>query len=396
MLKKILIVGGGFGGIRTALNLAKQKLPDVQITLISDRAHFEFHPALFRVVTGHAPEEVSISLADIFAGKNVTLVQDTITDVVPGEKMLTGASGAQYSYEYLVLGLGSETDYFNIPGLAELSFGFTTIDQALKLRHHLHDVFRRCHEEGTSEAKVCDAHIVIVGGGATGTELAGELAVYLRQLAKQYDFEPSLVTLDLIEAAPRLLGVVPERMSRRIAERLHKLGVNIFLNRSVIREEVETVFMKDMEMKTKTLIWAAGVKPNSLYCRIPGVSLTPKHRVEVDEFLQAKNLTGVFVIGDGASTPHTGMAQTALSDGAQVADIIAKKILGKTPLQYDDKSVVYAVPVGPHWAAVALGGMTFYGLPGWIMRQLADLRFFLSILPPTKALTVMYKSYPMK
>jgi len=384
---KIIIVGGGFGGISAALNLEKAHLPDAKITLISDKPHFEYHAALYRVVTGRSPLEVCIPMRDIFEGKNVEVLEDTITNVNIKEKRLEGESGSHYTFDFLILALGSETAYFNIPGLKELSFGFKSITEALRLKKHLHELFRDCAASQTDQDEdICRAHFVIVGAGASGVELAGELAVYAKKLAKQHKVSPSIITIDIVEAASRVLPMLPEDVSEKVAEQLRRLGINIFLNRMVVKEEIEEVFLKDMEMRTKTVIWTAGTKPNSLYTQIKDFQLDKKGRVIVDEFLQAKGNPSVFVIGDAAATPYSGMAQTAIYDGAFVAETIIRKIKDNTLKPYRPKKPFYAIPVGPGWAAVLIGNWRIYGWMGWWFRRLADLKYFLSILSFKKAL----------
>ncbi len=383
---RIVIVGAGFGGIRAALDLAARRLPNATITLVSDKPHFEYHAALYRVVTGRSPLEVCVSLREIFAGKNVDVVEDRIEGVNLAERTLMGSSGSRYACDYLVLALGSETAYFGIPGLPELSFGFKTIPEALRLKAHLHDIMSKCEASGLDE-KVCATHIVVVGGGASGAELAGELAVYLRAVAVEHGLDPTLITIDLIEAAPRLLPALPQDISRRAYNRLHRVGVNIFLNRAIVREEIETVHLKDMQLKTKTLIWTAGVTPNRLYREIAGLALDKKNRVIVNEFLESAGFPNVFVIGDAAATPFAGMAQTAIRDGRYAAYVITRRVLGLPAHSYVPKPTSHAIPLGGGWAAVRIGSLRIYGRLGWWLRRAADLRYFLSILPFGKALT---------
>ena len=385
--EQVLIVGGGFGGISTALNLGKARFRNVKITLISDKSHFEYHSALYRVVTGRSPLEVCIPIRDIFDVKNVEVLEDTIMGMNIKEKKLEGKSGSKYSFDFLVLALGSETAYFNIPGLKQLSFGFKSISEALALKKHLHELFKTCAVSQTDqEEDVCRAHFVIVGAGASGVELAGELAIYAKKLAKQHKVNPSLVTIDLIEAASRVLPIVPEDVSEKAARRLRSLGINIFLNRMVVKEEIEKVFLKDMEIGTKTVIWTAGAKPNHLYSQIEGLELDNKGRVIVDEFLQAENNPHIFVIGDAAATTYVGMAQTAIRDGAFVAETIARKIQNRPLEPYQPRRPIYVIPVGPGWAAALIGNWRFYGQIGWWLRRLADFKYFLSILTFKKAL----------
>lgn len=387
--RKIIIVGGGFGGIRTALDLAGKKILNTKIILISDKPHFEYHAALYRVVTGRSPLEVCIPLREIFKGMGVEVLEDSISEVNLKENSLKGNSGSHYSFDFLILALGSETVYFNIPRLKEFSFGFKSITEALSLKQHLHRLFEACTVSPTDqEADICRMHFVIVGGGASGTELAGELVMYTKELSRKHKVDPSLITIDLIEAATRLLPTLPEDVSERAKNRLHKLGVNIFLNRAVTEQEVEEVHLKDMEIKTKTVIWTAGVKPNHLYMQIKGLDFDPKGRVEVDEFLQAKGWNNIFVVGDAAATLYTGMAQTAIHDGSFTAEIISRKIYGRPIEPYKSKAPFYAIPIGPNWAAVLIGSLRFYGRIGWWLRRLADFRFFLSVLSLRKALLV--------
>ncbi|MEK7575749.1 MAG: FAD-dependent oxidoreductase [Patescibacteria group bacterium] len=384
--KKIVIVGGGFGGIRAALNLTEKQLPNTKIILISDKSHFEYHPALYRVITGRSPLEVCIPLREIFIGKNVETLEDTIIKVNLKEKLLEGSSGSRYSFDFLILALGSETVYFNIPGIKEFSSGFKSISEALRLKKHLHELFNT-DKKAVFEERVRAAHIIVVGGGASGTEIAGELAIYTKKLARNHKFDSSFITIDLIEAAPRLLLALPEDIARKVENRLHCLGVNIFLNRTVVKEDIEEVYLKDMEMKTKTVIWTAGIKPHRLYSQIEGLTLNNKGRVMIDEFLQAQGWNNIFIIGDAAATLYTGMAQTATRDGQFVAEIIKRKLFGRQISLYQPKPPFYAIPVGPGWAAVMMGNLRFYGRIGWWFRRIADLRFFLSILPWQKAIS---------
>src|SRR3990170_2498990 len=197
MSKKIVIVGGGFGGIRAALDLSKKfpkGLPaeqaDTKIILISDKQHFEYYPALYKVASGLSPLEVCIPLAEIFKNKNVEVIKDRVMNADLSKKTLKGESGSNYGFDILILALGSETAYFNIEGLKELAFGFKSINEALKLKRHLHELFES-HLVATKEEAVSSLHILIVGGGATGVELARELSFYMQKIARSHKIDPS-------------------------------------------------------------------------------------------------------------------------------------------------------------------------------------------------------------
>lgn len=379
MEKTIIIVGGGFGGIRTALDLEKRKLKNVRIILISDKTHFEFHASLYRVLTGHSPLEVCIPLSDIFQGKKVEILHDHIIGFDTEKKELKGESDSIYHYDYLVLALGSEPNYYGIPGLEEYSYNIGSITSTLRLKRHLHENFAQCQATSQEDQK-CSAHIVVVGGGAAGCEVAGELAIYSKVLAKQHNIDPSLVKIDLIQSGDRILPYLQETVSQTISDRLKKLGVNILLNKRLMKEEVETVYFPDVKMKTKTLIWTAGVKPNDLYLSKKEFEYDEKGRVKVDEHLKASD--AVYVIGDGASTKYSGLATTAVDQGRHVAAEILE-----ASTSYVSQGSPFIIPIGPGWAAAQVGTMNVFSVFGWIVKRLWELRYFMSILPFRKALT---------
>ncbi len=384
MPRSILILGGGFAGVQAALSLARKKGLDASVRLIDPKTYFEYHAALYRFVTGKSPMETCLPYRDIFDGTDVDVVRDRVVKINLDAKKVEGVSGSHYQYDTLLLALGSETSYFGIQGIQQYSYGMKSADEALKLTMHIDAVFASA-VAASSENQTPLLHLVIVGGGASGVELAAELACYTKILAGKHRLDSSFVTIDLIEAMHRLLPMLPEAASAIVERRLRFLGVNILLNRSLVREEVEDVFLKDMQMKTKTVVWTAGMRGNSLVEKTAGLVLDHKGRIEVDELLRAKGNADVYVLGDLAATKQSGMAQTALYDGAFVADVISADHRGASRPTYKPKQPVYAIPVGPRWAIVIRGPWTFTGYTGWILRRLLDLRVFMTLLPLRKA-----------
>lgn len=383
MAKKVLIVGGGFGGIRVALGLAGRR--NLEVTLVSDRDHFEYYPVLYRVVLGGTTTQASIPFQEIFAGKKINIVQDSIASIDLQTKKATGAKGQEYEYDYLVIGVGSETGYFGLPGLPELSFGFKSIEEASALRAHIHQVLTPTGEEMTPDQKTIAAHFVVVGGGPTGIELASELTEYAHKVAKKHGFDPSAITVDLIEALPRLLPILPEDVSAAMKQQLYTEQVNVYLNRMVTGQEGDTLTLKDMSLRSQTVIWTAGMKPNRLLAQVQGAELEKRGKMVIDEFLQAKNYLGVFVLGDNAPTQYAGMAQTADYDGKYVSDAILRLESDRKLVAYVPKKPIYAIPAGQEWGMVLWGNSRMYGKMGVWLRNLADIRYFMSILPFGKA-----------
>lgn len=386
---KVLIIGGGFGGVAAALELAKANDPKLIITLIANKPHLEYYPALYRVVTGRSPLEVCIPLSEIFRGRSINMVIDEITTFDPASQTAGGVSGRRYSYDYAILALGSETVYFDIPGLKEFSFGFKSIQEAMRLEKHIRGLFTACASgRVAAEEKVCLLHFVVVGAGPSGVELAGELTEYLKRLTRHYRVAENLITIDLFEGAGRILPSLPEIVSRRAARRLRALGVNIFVNRPLVKEEAEQIMVRGLSAKTETVIWTAGVKPNSFFRKIPGLAFDERGRVSVDKYLLAKNQERIFVIGDGASTTYTGLAQTAIHDGRTAAVNITQLAEGLEPSPYRPKPPYHAIPIGRGWGLAISGTIVISGRPGWLIRRAADLRYFLSILPLRQAVAV--------
>jgi len=372
---KIVIVGGGFGGVRTALVLANKR--GIEVKLISDQSYFEYHAALYRSATGRSPLEVAIPLEEFFSfAKNVEVIEDKIIDIDDVNQRVIGESASKYSYDSLVLATGNVTEYFNVTGLREFAFGVKTIQEALKLKRHLHDQLLNSESE---------RNYVVIGAGATGVELSAELTAYLKKIRHKHKIKHAF-TVDLVEAGPRVLASMPKEFSRKVERRLKKLGVKTIFNTAVKAEHVDDIQLPQGSIASHTVIWTAGVGNNPLLTKHPQIFEFGKvGRVKVDQHLQA--VPNIYVIGDSAVTTYSGMAQTALHDANFVAKNLLRTSQGKPELLYKPKRPIYAIPVGSRWAAVLWGETKIYGRLGWVLRRLADLKLYLLFLPLLKALT---------
>jgi len=391
--KRILIIGGGFGGVHTALHLAKQQIHNCKITLISDKHHFEYPPAFYKLATGCSPLEMCIPLSEIFHDdKKVEVIIDTIESGDISKKYVVGKSGSNYRYDFLVLALGSESAYFNIPGIAEHSFPLKSVEESLRIKRHLHTLFNS-HANRSKGELMAQFQFVIVGGGPAGVELAGTIRPYTRMLAKMHGIPSNLVTVTIIQSSPRLLPSMNEEVSHLALERLDKLGINIILGKPVTKEDDCGVYLKDIEFNSKTIIWTAGVRANHVYGNIASLSLDKGGRVLVDEYMRAQGTENVFVIGDSASTPHAGTAQTAIYDGEYATKALSATLRNKKIPKYNPHQTPYVVPIGKNWAIFTYKDIV---LSGWVfkwLRELIDLKFFMSILPFRKALNVWLDGY---
>lgn len=362
--KDVVIVGGGFGGVKTALELAKD--PSRRITLISDREYFQYYPALFSTATGHDSRESFVPLTDIFSDHpNVKLEHDSIQSIDPSAKLLKG--DRSYHYETAVLALGSVTTYFGIEGLDTFAYGIKSQSEILRLQEHLW----REMSDGSDDEK----HYVIIGAGPTGVELAGALGQYIRELRKQFNIKKKRVTINLIEAAPRVLPRLSEATSRQAHRRLRKLGVHVEVNKKVERQTALELYVNGKPLATQTVIWTSGVTNAPFFRQNAEVlPLNERGKVVVDTHMQA--VPDVYVIGDNANTPYAGLAQTALHD----ALFVSRHINGSRS-DYKVKLPPCVVPIGDGWALFEWGKLRFYGWPAAIMRSLADVIGYRDVLP---------------
>lgn len=357
---KILIIGGGFGGLKAALDLCQDDRFDIR--LISDHSDFRVYPALYRITTGGAKQLASIPLDELFHDKNVDIIIDSAVSVDRKARQLTTTKGQIYGYDALVLALGVTTNYFGIAGLKELSYGVKSLADAEELKQHLHEQMITNRQP--------DANYVVIGGGPTGVELAGELPLYLKKIAKQHNLPRRAIHVDLIEAAPRLLPRMPKDISAMVRRRLRKVGVRVYLKTAVQAQTADALMANGKPIRSHTVIWTAGVA-NHAFFTDNQFQLAANHKVRVDQFLQAE--PGVYVIGDNADTPYSGLAQTALYDGKFVARNLIRLADKKDPKPYRAVSPANVIPVGARWAVFLWRGIRFYGFPAWVLRGLADL-----------------------
>lgn len=370
---QVIVVGGGFGGVKAALELSKNK--KVQVTLISDKPDFQYYPALYSTATGGSHLQSWVPLSEIFANHdNVTLVLDTVTTIDRGTRTITTASGHSHQYKRLILALGSVTTYFGIEGLDHYSYGIKSHDEITRLKQHLLRDF--------STAKGADKHFLIIGAGPTGVELVASLGSYLQHLKEKFHTAQAKSSISIIEAAPRVLPRMSEDASRQVEARLKQLGVHVELNKKVESATADTLIVSGRPIKSHTVIWTSGVANNPFFANNASqFTLAPNGRVIVDAHLRVDS--HVYVIGDNAVTPYGGLAQTALRDGIYVA----KQILGsKKP--YKAKQPPVVVPVGEGWALLEYKWIRFAGWMGALIRQAADFVGYHDVLPFGQALGV--------
>jgi len=383
----IVIVGGGFGGVKAALELSKSK--DITITLISDKPDFQYYPALYSSATGHSHLESWVPLGTIFAGiENIQVKLDTVVAIDPAKKQVSSESGKTYTYDQCILALGVVTTYFGIKGLDTYAYGIKSAEEIKRLKQHLYNDIAENHS--------VDKCYVVIGAGPTGVELSAALGSYVTRLSEHYGVEEGKAPcVELIEAAPRILPKMKEATSKMVLKRLQKLGVDVQTGKMVESATGDQIMVGGKPMSSRTVIWTAGVTNHPFYKEnIEHFSLLPNGRVKVDEYMVAA--PNVYVIGDNAGTPYTGLAQTALHDALFVAKNIRRQHRGRSPKKYKAVMPPVVVPVGDNWAILEWHGLRVGGWLGSLLRRAADFIGYNDMLPLGQALGVWHASMVME
>ena len=249
--------------------------------------------------------------------------------------------------------------------MAMYSENMYDITAAIKLRHRLVGTFRNAEPRKP-------VHISVVGAGPTGVEIASDIENFSRIVAGQHGLRDLNVKVSLIEAAPRVLATLSEHTSKAAAQRLDEIGVNVLTNAKVTKCSENHVVINGHTYKSDITVWTAGNKANPLFENYPDLfTLDQRKRVQVSEYFNA-NSPHVFVIGDAASTPFSGMAQTAIHNGMALAENLKRSSENKHQLPYKPKKPDYVVPIGGDWAVLEKEDGVITGKEGWNARRDAD------------------------
>lgn len=369
---KVLIVGSGFAGVKAALEL--QDHEEFEITLLTNNLYFNFYPTFYHTATGGLHRQSIIPLKQLFKGKAVRIVLGTAKTLDREKKILRTGDSRKFPYDSLVLGLGSVTNFFGIKGLDRHSYSIKSMDEIARFKKHLHDQL--------TDDRHPELNYVIVGAGPTGIELAGALPDYIRTIRHNHALPRRKLHIDLIEAAPRLLPRCSKATSRAVRRRLRKLGIKIYLKAAVQGQTADELVVNGKPLQSHTVVWTAGVA-NHPFFKANNFKLSPRGKVIVDPYLEAE--PGIYILGDNAETPYSGMAQTALYDAEQISGNLVHSLKGETMKMYKPKLPVTVIPVGPDWAAVEWGKLRFAGRMGWFLRWAADWIGFNDVEPVWQA-----------
>jgi NADH dehydrogenase len=368
---KIVILGGGFGGVYTLKYLHKFfHNTDIKLVLVNKKNYFLFTPLLHEFATGSVSLENLVEpIREIIRCCDYEFVHGEVKRI-DLERKIVELNESNLSYDYLVIALGSKTNFYNIRGAEENSFTLKSLDDAIRLRNHFIHMFEIASKDQDEESLT----FVIVGGGATGVELAGEMSDYFyKTFSKFYPKEIiSKVKIILIERGNELIPQFSPKLRKIALEVLRKKNVEVILGKGV--KEVGKDFVKlddETIIKTKTVIWTAGVEPN-LPEIVGNVEKDNKGRLIVNEYLQVKNYENVFGVGDVCcyiqnQKPLPQLAQVAVRQGKAVAKNIFNLIKNKPLEKFVYRHQGDLISLGRFFAIGEIKNFTFSGFFAWIL-----------------------------
>lgn len=378
---RVVIVGGGFGGLYAAKNLGNS---GAEVLLIDRRNFHLFQPLLYQVATGGlSPGDISSPLRAVLKRcRNIRVIKAAVTEIDAAHKNVVLEDGSRCEYDTLILAAGARHHYFGKHGWEQLAPGLKTIEDALEMRKRIFQAFEAAERENDADRQAAWLTFLVVGGGPTGVELAGALAELAYATLKD-DFrriDPRSAKIILLEGGPCILPAYPETLSQKARRSLEKLGVEVRTGTLVsdIREGLVTIQAngKSATLASRTILWGAGVQAAPLGARLAqtaGVKRDRIGRVLVNSYLNPEGHPEIFVIGDlahcagadGEALP--GVAPVAMQQGRYVARLIRKRLRGEKlpPFRYVNKGNLAVI--GRNAAVADLGYARFSGWPAWVV-----------------------------
>lgn len=417
-MKRIVILGAGFGGLRAAIVLSKKSKElgrkGYHITLIDKNRYHTYTPLLYEIST--TSKEIAnyldlrsvttYPIEGVLLGFSIDFIQGEVSSIdlanrkiqLENQPASAEASARQgtIDYEYLILALGAETNFFDIPGLQENALELKSLNDALKIRD---TVWEKIESTATNEA----VDIVIGGAGSTGVELAGEIQEWISQMRKEgYRCKTSVT---LIDAAPTILTGFEPKIIKKATARLKKLGTNILTEERVAKVENGKVYLASGRIVScDVLIWTGGVRANSAVEKLP-LRKEKQARVTTGRDLlcvldkpDLEAADKVYGIGDivcvhdanGDAVPM--VARAAITQGAIAAKNIVSEIRGEElRLKFNPRKYPYIIPIGGKYAIAKIGPLVIVGFFGWILKGLIELNYLFSIMPNAKATKIWLK-----
>ena len=379
---RVLILGGGFGGLVAAQTL---KRADAEITLIDKRNFHLFQPLLYQVATGSlSPGEIAAPLRAVLnRQKNTEVLLGEAMDLDPVAKRVVLRDGGAFPYDTLVIATGSRTSYYGHDEWRDVAPSLKTVEEATAIRHKLLYAFERAERAATEAEARAWLTFIVVGAGATGLELAGALAEIASETLR-HDFRrirPEEARIILLEGGPRVLAAYPEDLSAKAEQLVARLGVEVHKGVFVTSIDADGVDFKHGDTTgrydAKTVLWTGGVETTEFGKRVAsrtGAEIERAGKIKVQPDLTIPNFRDIFIVGDLAYSVDEkgrllpGVAQVAIQGGRYAGKAILARLEGKPappPFRYFDKGDLAVI--GRAAAVANIFGFHVSGLPAWLV-----------------------------
>ena len=378
--QRVVIVGGGFGGLTLARKLAGT---DFQVVLIDKNNYHQFQPLFYQVaMAGLEPSSIVFPFRKVFQkSKNVFVRVTKVLSVDPAQNEISTEIG-RLRYDYLVLAIGADTNWYGNEQIRAHAIPMKSVSEALYLRNTTFDDYERAVTADGYEQRQRYLDIVIVGGGPTGVEIAGSLAEMKKHIiAKDYnDLDRDEINIHLIHGDARLLNTMSEQASAKAEQFLRDLGVELWLDKMVTGFDGDIVTINDgSTIRTNKVIWAAGITGNTLE-GLPQSARTRGNRLKVDAFNRVEGTENIFAIGDMAFQTeeqypegHPQVAQVAIQQGNLLYDNLRRLKQGKTPRPFHYRDLGSMATIGRNRAVVDLPFWRFQGAFAWLVWMFVHL-----------------------
>ena len=388
MAKKVVILGAGYAGVHAAKKLAKKykKNNDVEITLIDKNPFHTLMTELHEVAGGRVPEEsVKIELSKIFHRTKVKVVVDYIENVDTDKKVVSTTNG-EFTYDYLIVGTGSEPAFFGVPGVQENGFTLWSLEDALKIRKHIQERFKAASYERNDAKRKEMLTFVVAGSGFTGIEMAGELLEWKTKLAHDYRVDESEVRLLVVEAMSTILNMLDRKQADKAEKYMAKNGVEILKDSPIVEVTANSIKLKSgQEIPTQTLIWTCGVQANQ-EAKEYGLKTVRAGRLEANEYMEAVGKEGVYVVGDIAYyEEEQGKPNPQIVEAAEQTAVTAVKNIIASIDNSDKKTAFksnyhgFMVSIGGRYGVANLMGVKLSGFIAMVMKHLVNMYYLFGV-----------------
>jgi len=376
---RVIIVGCGFGGLWAAQAL---RSAPVELTVIDRTNHHLFTPLLYQVATaGLSAPSIAGPIRHILAHqRNTTVLYGEVRAIDVGRRVVRLENGDELAYDYLILAAGTTHSYFGHDEWAAHAPGLKTLEDALEIRRRVLTAFERAEREADLVKRGAWLTFVVVGGGATGVELAGTFAEIARHTLRGEfrRIDPHNARVVLIEGTDRVLPPYPPDLSAKAQLALERLGVTVWPGRVVTGIDAEGVQLGEERIAAKTVIWAAGVRSSPLGAEL-GAPLDRAGRVKVEPDLSVPGHAEIFVVGDLAAVEGVpGIAPAAKQMGWHAGRNVRRRIAGKPTASFKYRDYGQLATIGRNAAVVMIGRLHLSGFPAWLVWLVAHIYFLIN------------------